>query len=105
MYLSRVLQTGVLAAALVLGGAGAATAAPQGAVAQATQDVELFTGTGSSSVIAHALALAEANARAAAADAGYEDAECEVRTQIIRVQIPARPPLFLAQVIIGCTHA
>lgn len=104
MYLSRVLQTGVLAAALVLGGAGVATAAPQGATVQSTQDLELFSGTASSLVIEHALALAEANARAAAADAGYEDSECEVRTQMI-LQIPARPPTFLAHVIIGCAHA
>lgn len=64
MYRSRILRAGVLAATFVLGGAGVATAAPEGvAGGQAAQDVESFSGTAGGPVIAHALALAEANAR------------------------------------------
>lgn len=104
MFVRRVLQAGVLAAALVLGGAGVATAAPAGAGVEAAQEVDLFSGSGISRVLNEALAIAEANARAAAAGAGYTEAECRV----VSTEIAATntiPPTFLAFVTVGCAHA
>lgn len=107
MHVSRILQIGVLAAALVLGApAVAASAAPTGSVVQEAQDVELFSGSAVSPVLVHALALAEANARASAADAGYTDNDCAVKSRQVRTGFPDPSRLtYFALVTIGCTHA